>query len=77
MRAVVSWVAANGPLREGLSTKDAAAIMWTLTSPDVHRLLRDESGWSRKRFESWLRQTLVESLLPAQPAQPAQRQPSS
>jgi AcrR family transcriptional regulator len=64
MRAVISWVAANGPLRDGLSAKDAAAILWTLTSPDVHRLLRDDSGWSRKRFESWLRQSLVESLLP-------------
>lgn len=64
MRAVVGWVAAHGPLRAGLSQKDAAAIVWTLTSPEVHALLRDSSGWSRKRFESWLRDTLVESLLP-------------
>lgn len=64
MRAVVSWVSANGPLRPGLTAKDAAAIVWTLTSPEVHHLLRDGSGWSRKRFETWLRETLIESLLP-------------
>ena len=54
MRAVVGWVAAHGPLRPGLSADDAAAIVWTLTSPEVHLLLRDSSDWSRKRFEEWL-----------------------
>jgi AcrR family transcriptional regulator len=67
MQAVVSWVSAHGPLRSGLSSDDAAAIVWTLTSPEVHLLLRDSSGWSRKRYEDWLATTLVESLLPPAP----------
>ena len=64
MRTIVSWVAANGPLRELLTEDDAAAMVWTLTSPEVHGMLRDASGWTRKRYEQWLRETLTSSLLP-------------
>lgn len=70
-RTTVRWVAARGPLREGLSEADAATVMWTLASPEVHRLLRGQSGWSRKRYETWLRETLVDSLLPPDPADPS------
>ena len=52
------------PAAAGLSVDDAAAIVWTLTSPEVHRMLRDSSDWSRKRYEDWLATTLVASLLP-------------
>jgi AcrR family transcriptional regulator len=69
MRAVVSWVGAHGPLRDDLSAEDAASVVWTLTSPEVHLLLRDSCGWSRKRYEHWLAGTLVDGLLP--PAAPA------
>lgn len=61
---VVSWVAAHGPLRDGLPEEEATAIAWTLTSPEVHQMLRDTWGWSRARYEEWLRQTLTASLLP-------------
>jgi AcrR family transcriptional regulator len=64
MREFVSWVAANGPLREGLTREDAAAIVWTLTSPEVHSLLRDVRGWSRERYTAWLEETLIRTLLP-------------
>lgn len=63
MRTVTSWVAARGPLRDGTSPEDAAAIAWTLTSPEVHRMLRDTWGWSPQRYERWLAQTLASSLL--------------
>lgn len=63
MRAVVGWIAARGPLRDGLGQEDAAAIVWTLTSPEVHLLLRDTSRWTRERYEEWLRDTLTTSLL--------------
>lgn len=65
MITVVRWVAACGELRTGLSTDDAGAIVWTLTSPEVHRMLRDDSGWSRDRYQEWLCRTLIDSLLPA------------
>ena len=63
MRDVVRWIAARGPLREGVSVEDAAAIVWTLTSPEVHQMLRETWRWSRKRYERWLARTLTESLL--------------
>ena len=39
-------------------------IVWTLTSPEVHRMLRDDCGWPPERYEQWLRDTLVDGLLP-------------
>jgi AcrR family transcriptional regulator len=58
---VVSWVAAHGPLR--LPEEEATAITWTLTSPEVHHMLRDTWEWPRERYEQWLRDTLTSSLL--------------
>ena len=64
MREFVSWVAANGPLRAGLTQEDAATIVWTLTSPEVHSLLRGVRGWSSERYAVWLDETLTRTLLP-------------
>lgn len=64
MTAVAAALAAAGPLRDGVSVDDAGAILWTLTSPEVHRLLRDHSGWSRQRYAEWLGETLARTLLP-------------
>jgi AcrR family transcriptional regulator len=69
MRAFVGWVAANGPLRNDMGEEDAAAIVWTLTSPEVHRLLRVERGWTAERYVAWLEETLKATLLPAEPAE--------
>lgn len=64
MRAVAGWIAARGPLRHGKPQEDAAAVLWTLTSPEVHLMLRDTWGWPRERYEEWLRGTLISTLLP-------------
>jgi AcrR family transcriptional regulator len=64
MTTVAEWLAANGPLRNGIDVGDAGSIIWTLTSPEVHRLLRDGCGWSHQRFARWLEDTLVRTLLP-------------
>lgn len=64
MRQFVAWLAANGPLREGLSEDDAAAIVWSLTSPEMHRLLRVDRGWSPERYTEWLAETVTRTLLP-------------
>jgi hypothetical protein len=64
MRVIAGWVAAHGPLRDGTTEEEAAAVLWTLTSPEVHLMLRDTWGWSRERFAGWLRDTLVATLLP-------------
>ncbi|HET8988595.1 MAG TPA: helix-turn-helix domain-containing protein [Humibacillus sp.] len=59
----VTWVAANGPLREGISVDEAAATVWALTGPDVHRLLVDDLGWDLDRYTTWVRRTLEDTLL--------------
>jgi AcrR family transcriptional regulator len=63
MRKFVSWLAANGPFREGISGEDASAIVWTLAGPEVNRLLRVERGWSRDRYVAWLADVLTRTLL--------------
>jgi AcrR family transcriptional regulator len=74
MTTFAEWLAANGPLRSGMDASEAGSIIWTLTSPEVHRLLRDGSGWSHQRFARWLEDTLVRTLLPDPP--PALTPPS-
>ena len=67
MTAVVGWIAARGPLRPGLEQAAAADVVWTLTSPEVHHMLLEVRGWTRGRYEEWLRQTLESALLPEAP----------
>jgi AcrR family transcriptional regulator len=68
MRTVAGWIAANGPLCTDAGAADpveaAAAILWTLTSPEVHQMLREHWGWGPATYEQWLRSTLESSLLP-------------
>jgi len=63
MRAVAGWVAANGPLRDGRTTEQAAAVLWTVTSPEVHRMLRVDWSWSAQAYQDWLGATLLATLL--------------
>ena len=63
MRQLVAWLAAKGPLRNGLTEDDAAAIVWAMTSPEVHGLLRVARGWSPERYTAWLRESLDRILL--------------
>jgi AcrR family transcriptional regulator len=64
MRQFAAWLAANGPLRDGLTEEEAAGIVWTMTSPEVHRLLRVNRGWTPERYSAWLRDSLTRILLP-------------
>ncbi len=63
-RTMIGWLMRNGPLRDGMTASAAAELSWTLASPEVHRLLRRERGWSKARFEKWLAATLARELLP-------------
>ena len=65
LRTFAGWLVANGPLADGVSEDEAAAIIWTLTSPEVHRLLRVERGWTAVRYASWLETSLERMLLPS------------
>lgn len=64
IRELVSWLGAKGPFRSGLSEDDAAAIVWTVTSPEVHGLLRAVRGWSAERYVAWLQESLPRIVLP-------------
>jgi AcrR family transcriptional regulator len=50
-------------LRPGLSYRAARDILWTLTGSDVYRMLVRERGWSSQKYQDWLADTLVHSLL--------------
>lgn len=66
MRRLVEAVARNGPLREAPSVEAAAETAWTLSSPEVHRLLTVRLGWSKARYARWLEDTVAAALLPPQ-----------
>jgi AcrR family transcriptional regulator len=64
LKTFMEWLAANGALRQDMDVDEAATIAWTLTSPEVNRLVRDVRGWSSQRYQEWLSATLVRLLLP-------------
>jgi AcrR family transcriptional regulator len=64
MQRLVSWLAANGPLKAGLKEDDAAAIAWAMASPEVHHMLRVVRGWTPQRYTAWLGDSLTRILLP-------------
>ena len=57
-------------LRPGLSHKTARDIFWMLTGGDVYRMLVRERGWSPQKYQNWLADTLVHSLLSPGKANP-------
>ena len=58
-----------GRLRLGLSHKIARDIFWMLTGGDVYRMLVRERKWSPQKYQDWLADILVYSLLaPAGPS---------
>jgi AcrR family transcriptional regulator len=65
MRIMVGWLAAKGPLREGITLDTAAETVNAITSPHVYGLLTRERRWSRRRFVEWLGETLAAVLLRA------------
>ena len=63
MRFFVDALAGNSPLRAGVTRGRAAQTVWTLSSPEVHRLVTVTLGWDTKRYEVWLRDMLEATLL--------------
>jgi AcrR family transcriptional regulator len=52
-----------GRLRPDLDYSTARDILWMLTSRDVYRMLVRERRWSSQKYQNWLADTLVRSLL--------------
>lgn len=57
-------LAERGVLRPGLTADDARDILWTINSHAVYEKLVDQRGWSPERYEQWVADTLVATLLP-------------
>jgi AcrR family transcriptional regulator len=63
MAQVVSWIAANGDLRNAMTVEEATDIVWTLASPEVHQLFRQSCGWTVEHYQSWLNDSLASALI--------------
>jgi AcrR family transcriptional regulator len=57
-------LARAGALRPDLRERDAADIVHVLMSPEVYRLFVADRGWSPARYDKWLKNALVQQLLP-------------
>ncbi len=64
MTTIAGWLHSRGPLRDDMSVEQAAAILWTLTSPEVHHMLIENWEWSGEQYRAWLQGILEASLLP-------------
>lgn len=62
-RQVVDAVAALDGLRAGLTRSHAVDLACLFTEPLLHRRLVGGRGWSARRFQTWLAQTLRQQLL--------------
>ncbi|VAZ75929.1 hypothetical protein LAUMK4_02736 [Mycobacterium persicum] len=50
-------------LRRGLSKKEAADVMATMTLPQTYSMLTADMGWSPDRYQKWLAHALPQLLL--------------
>ena len=64
MSMVAKSVAANGPLREGLSRTRSAELIWAMTTPELYLLFTRDRGWTDEQYSRWLADTLIRLLLP-------------
>lgn len=60
---MIASLSEAGTLRSTLDHATARDIFWALTGRDVYRMLVRERGWSPQKYEDWLADTLVDSLL--------------
>ena len=57
---------ASGRAKKGLTKEAAATLMWMFTSREVYEKLVHESGWTKDMFQTWLEQTLLDTLIDRQ-----------
>ncbi|HEX3542021.1 MAG TPA: TetR/AcrR family transcriptional regulator [Acidimicrobiales bacterium] len=67
MRLLVEDLAGAGGLRPGLSTNDAADIIWVTNSAEVYLQFTRERRWPPERYRQWLEETWCRLLLPDPP----------
>jgi TetR/AcrR family transcriptional regulator, regulator of autoinduction and epiphytic fitness len=72
---IVAAIADRNALDPDLSRADAEDITYAALSPEIHRILTIERGWTGDQYEGWLTRALS-SLLRPQPV-PRRRSPRS
>jgi AcrR family transcriptional regulator len=55
---IVAALAARGALDPELQFSDAADIAYAVLSPDMHRILTTERGWTPEQYQQWLVRSL-------------------
>lgn len=55
---VIDALEKAGLLRKGLTRDRARAILWSLTSREMFRMLVRERGWSGDEYQEWLRRAI-------------------
>ncbi len=65
-------LARAGALRPELGERDADDIIHALTSPEVYRLLVCDRAWPPERYEQWLKEILINQLLPPSATEPGE-----
>jgi AcrR family transcriptional regulator len=60
-------LAATGPLRPGITAKQAAEVMWTYSSPELYELLVIKLGWDLERYSRFVAEAMISALLPPEP----------
>jgi hypothetical protein len=73
---IVAAIADRDALDPELSLSDAQDIAYAALSPEVHRILTVERGWTADQYERWLTRILG-SLLRPQPARRPKSRPHS
>jgi hypothetical protein len=53
----------SGRLRAGISPSEAVAVIWALSGRDQYTQLVFERGWTPTRYEEWLGDALINTLL--------------
>jgi AcrR family transcriptional regulator len=62
-RELLRILTERAPLRQELTAKTAADVLFVIGSPETYRLLVADRGWSADRFERWYADALARLLL--------------
>ncbi len=63
MREFAAALRSRGGLRDDVSTRAAADILWALNAPELYELLVVRRGWSAARYGRWVAEQLAAALL--------------
>lgn len=63
MRLLAKELKATGGVRDELSVREIADVLWTTNSPEMYLLLVGQRGWRPARYERWLADTWARLFL--------------